>query len=133
MRAVEAGSTVEELELLSLPDNADVAQEFRDRSTGLPLNLEMIKKARELEMLFMEELRVLEDSDREACMAETGRPPRKVVVCSPLTSTCGPVPSRSRGKATCGDWAPHPVVVCFGERSRTRTFTTWEVALSLSR
>ena len=50
MRAVEAGPTVEEEELLSLPDNADVAQEFRDSSTGLPLNLDMIKKARELEM-----------------------------------------------------------------------------------
>ena len=51
------------------------AQEFRDRSTGLPLNLEMVKRARELEMQHMEELKVLEDSDRDACMAQTGRPP----------------------------------------------------------
>ena len=36
--AVEAGPTLEEPELLSLPDNADSDQEFRDRSTGLPLN-----------------------------------------------------------------------------------------------
>ena len=69
------GPTLEELELLSFPDNADGDQEFRDRSTGLPLNPEMVKKARELEMQCMEELKVLEDSDRDACMAETGRPP----------------------------------------------------------
>ena len=46
-----------------------------DRSTGLPLNPEMVKKARELEMQYMEELNFLEDSDRDACVAETGRPP----------------------------------------------------------
>ena len=44
-------------------------------STGLPLNPEMVKKARELDMQYMEELKVLEDSDWDACMAETGRPP----------------------------------------------------------
>ena len=32
----------------------------------------MVRKARELEMQYMEELKVLEDSDRDACMAETG-------------------------------------------------------------
>ena len=74
--AVEAGPTLEEEpELLSPPDNADGDQEFRDRSTGLPLNTEMVKKAREFEMQHTEELKVLEDSDRDACMAETGRPP----------------------------------------------------------
>ena len=72
--AVEAGPTLEP-ELLSLLDNADGDQEFRDRSIGLPLNPEMAKKARELEMRYMEELKVLEDSDRDTCMAETGRPP----------------------------------------------------------
>ena len=73
--AVEAG-TLQEPELLSLPDDADGDdQGFRDRSTGLPLNLEMVKKARTLEMQYMEELKVLEDSDRNACVAETGRPP----------------------------------------------------------
>ena len=71
--AVEAGPTLEEPVLLSLPDNADGDQEFRDRSTGLPLNREMVKKARELQMQYMEELKVLEDSDRDACMAETGQ------------------------------------------------------------
>ena len=35
----------------------------------------MVKKAREFEMQYMEELKVLEDNDRDACMAETGRPP----------------------------------------------------------
>ena len=35
----------------------------------------MVKKARELEMQKMEELKVLEESDRDACMAETCRPP----------------------------------------------------------
>ena len=73
--AVEAGPTLEEPELLSLPDNADGDQEFRDPSTGSPLNPEMVKRARELEMQYMEELKVLEDSDRDACMAETSRPP----------------------------------------------------------
>ena len=46
--AVEAGPTLEELELLSLPVNSDGDQEFRDRSTALTLNPEMVKKAREL-------------------------------------------------------------------------------------
>ena len=73
--AVETGPPLEEPELLSLPDNSDGAQEFRDRSIGLPLDLEMVKGARELEMQYMEELKVLEDSDRVVCMAETGRPP----------------------------------------------------------
>ena len=70
--ALDVGPT---LELLSLPDSADSAQEFRDRSTGLPLNFEMVKRARELEMLYMGELKVLEDSDRDTCIAEMGRPP----------------------------------------------------------
>ena len=70
--AVEAEPTLEEQELLSLPDYGD--QEFRDRSTGLPLNPKMVMEARELEMHYMEELKVLEDSDRDACMDETGRP-----------------------------------------------------------
>ncbi len=56
-------AAVEEPQLLSLPDNADGGQEFRDRSIGLPLNSEMVKKARELGMQQMEELEVLEDSD----------------------------------------------------------------------
>ena len=73
--AVEAGPTLEETELLSLLDGADGDQESRDRSTGLPVNPEMVKKARELEMQYMEELKVLEDSDRDVCVAETGRPP----------------------------------------------------------
>ena len=30
---------------------------------------------RKVEMQYMDELKVLEDSDRDACMAETGRPP----------------------------------------------------------
>ena len=66
---------LEEAELLSLPDNTDGAQEFRDRSTRLPLNPEVVKRARELEMQYMEELKVFEDSDRDVYMAETGRPP----------------------------------------------------------
>ena len=39
------------------------------------LNPEMVKKGRELEMQYMEDLTVLEDSDRDVCMTETGRPP----------------------------------------------------------
>ena len=35
------------------------------------LNPEMVKKGRELEMQYMEELKVLEDSDRDVCMTET--------------------------------------------------------------
>ena len=61
--------------MLSLPDNTDDAQELRDRSTGPPLNPEIVKRARELDMLYMDELKVLEDSDRDTCMTETGRPP----------------------------------------------------------
>ena len=73
--AVEARPTLEEPELVSFPDDADGNQEFRDRSTGLPLNPEMVKKARSLELQYVEELKVLEDSDRDACLAETGRSP----------------------------------------------------------
>ena len=71
---MEAGPTLEEPELLSLLDNADGDRKSRDRSIGLPLNPELVKKARTLEMPYMEELKVLEDSDRNACMAEAGRP-----------------------------------------------------------
>ena len=35
----------------------------------------MVKEARELEMQTREELKGLEDSDRDACVAEPGRPP----------------------------------------------------------
>ena len=35
----------------------------------------MVKRARELEMQYMYELKVPEDSDRDTCIAETGRPP----------------------------------------------------------
>ena len=48
--AREAGPTLEEREQLSLPDSTDSAQEFRDRTTELPLNPEMVKRARMLEM-----------------------------------------------------------------------------------
>ena len=71
---LEAGPTLEEPQL-RLPDNTTDAQEFRHRSTVLPLNPEMVKRARELEMQYMDELKVLQDSDRDACMAQTGRPP----------------------------------------------------------
>ena len=73
--ALEAGPTLEEPELLSLPDSTDSAQEFRGRSTGLTLNPEIVKRARELEMQHMGELKVREDSDRDTCIAGTGRPP----------------------------------------------------------
>ena len=73
--AVEAGPSLEEPELLSLLVSTDGAQEFRYKSAGSPLNPEMVKRAGELDMEYMEELRVLEDSDRDACMPETGRPP----------------------------------------------------------
>ena len=73
--AVEVGPTLEEQELLSIPDSTNSALEFRDRSTGLPLNLGMVKKARELETQYMDELKVLEDSDLDTCMAKTGRLP----------------------------------------------------------
>ena len=51
--ALHAGPTLEEPELLSIPDSTADAQEFRDRSFGLPLNPEMVKRARELEMQHM--------------------------------------------------------------------------------
>ena len=71
---MEAGPTLEEPELLSLPDNSTDVQQFRDRSTGLPLDPEMVRKARELEMRYMDELKVLENN-RDECMTETGRAP----------------------------------------------------------
>ena len=55
--AEEAGPT---LELLSLPDNDDGDQEFRDTSTGLQLNPETVEKAGEFEMQDMDELNVLQ-------------------------------------------------------------------------
>ena len=64
--AVEAGPTLKKSELLSLLDNDDGDQDFRDRRTGLPLNPEVVKKARELGVQHVEELKVLEDSDRDA-------------------------------------------------------------------
>ena len=65
--AVEAGPTLEEPELLSLPDDADGNQEFRDRSTGFPLNPEMVKEARTLEMQYMDGMRAwLEQVDRRS-------------------------------------------------------------------
>ena len=70
--AVEAWPTLEDPELLSLPDNVYGDQEFGDRSTGLPLNSEIVKKARELEMQYMEELKVLEDSDWDVYVTENG-------------------------------------------------------------
>ena len=63
--ALKAGPSLEKPELLSLPDSTDSAQEFRDKSTGLPLNPEMVREARDLEMQHMDELKVLEDSDRD--------------------------------------------------------------------
>ena len=60
--ALEAPPTLQELELLSLLDNTDSAQEFR------ALSPEMVKRARELEMQYMDEL-------KDTCVAETGRPP----------------------------------------------------------
>ena len=47
---MEAGPTLEEPELLSLPDNGDGDQEVRDRSSGLPSKAEMVKNARTLEI-----------------------------------------------------------------------------------
>ena len=82
--AVEAGPTLEEPELLSLPDSADGDQEFRDRSTGLPLNLQMVKKARELEMQYMEELKFWETAiGMCACLKQVDRRSRPIG----LTST----------------------------------------------
>ena len=47
--ALEAGPTVEELELLLLPDSTDSAQDFRDKSR-IATESEMVKRARKLEM-----------------------------------------------------------------------------------
>ena len=48
------------------------AQESRERSTGLLVNFEMVKKARELKMQYMDELKVLQENDRDTSIAETG-------------------------------------------------------------
>ena len=73
--AVEAGPTLEEPELLSLPDNADGDQRVQRQKHWSPVELRsVVKIAIELEMQYMAGLKVLEDSDRrcDAC-AETGR------------------------------------------------------------
>ncbi len=76
--AVEAGPTLEEPELLSILDSTDSAQEFRDRSTGLPLNPEMVK---ELEMQYMDELKVLEDNDLDGSTTDPRPNYRSKLVC----------------------------------------------------
>ena len=48
IEAMETGPTREEPELLSLPDNVTDDQEFRDRSTGLPLDPERSGKQESL-------------------------------------------------------------------------------------
>ena len=63
-RSTADSRSTEEPELLSLPDSTAGAQKFRDRSTGLPLNLEMVKRAREHEMQYMDEVKVLERPGR---------------------------------------------------------------------
>ena len=68
--AMEAGPTPEEPELLSIPDSTDSAREVRDRVATA-----MVEKARELETQHMDELQVLQASDLDTCMAETGQPP----------------------------------------------------------
>ena len=46
--AVEAGPTLEELEVLAMLESTNSAQEVRDRSTGLPLDPAMVKKQESL-------------------------------------------------------------------------------------
>ena len=48
---------------------------LKQRSIRSPLNPEMVKRARELLMRHIDELHVLENSDRDTCTAGTGRPP----------------------------------------------------------
>ena len=62
--AEEACPTPEEPELLSILDSTDSPKSSGDRSTVLPLNPDLVKKAKELEMQYMAELHVLEDSNR---------------------------------------------------------------------
>ena len=99
--ALVAGPTLEELELLSLLAN-DGDQEFRDRSTGLPLNAEMVKRARELEMQHMDELKVLEESDPRAW-------PKRVDHRSRLTGSISTRATRSGPTAAAG-WSAKRLV-----------------------
>ena len=41
----------------------------------MPLDPGMVRKARELEMQYMDELKMLENSNRDECMTETSRAP----------------------------------------------------------
>ena len=62
----------------------------------MPLNPEMVKKARELEMQYMNEMKVLEDSDRDTCMAESGRPPVRLSWSTSTRATRSGPTTRSR-------------------------------------
>ncbi|CAK0837947.1 unnamed protein product, partial [Prorocentrum cordatum] len=73
--AVEAGPVLEEPELLARPATTEEEKVFRDRCTGLPLDPERVRSARAEEMRYIEELKVLELSDHETCIQETGSPP----------------------------------------------------------
>ena len=64
--AVETGSCLEEPELLSIPDSTEAGQAYRDRTTGLPLDESdpaLTQQGRAVEMQYMKESPVLEDSD----------------------------------------------------------------------
>ena len=75
IQPVEAGPTLEEPELLErLPKDSAEKQVF-DKSTGLPLDPQLVKASRAEEMAYMEELEVLKPSTEDACLAATGRPP----------------------------------------------------------
>ena len=117
---MDAGPTLEEPELVSLLDNGDGDQEIRDRSTGLPMNPEMVKRARELEMQYVEELKVLEDSDRDACMAETGRP----AIPTGSTSTRAIRPDPTTAGLSRDTWTVNKLMWKTGQRRSLRLLRT---------
>ena len=78
MAAVEAGQHLEEPERTSIPDSTEAGQAHRVMTTGLPLSKSepaLTKQDRAVEMQYMEEPQVLEDSDLDTCPAGLGGQP----------------------------------------------------------
>eukprot|EP00975_Prorocentrum_lima_P049051 10264940-Prorocentrum_lima.AAC.1 len=66
---------MEEAALTELPPNSGEMKVVWDKSTGLPLDGEMVKKAREDEMAFMAQFGVMVQSSRGECLAAIEREP----------------------------------------------------------
>lgn len=73
--AVETGTVLEEPEVWSRPAESEEEQVVRDQATGLPLDLGLVRAAREEEWAYMAELEMLKPSTMDECLSGTGRRP----------------------------------------------------------